>query len=434
MTQQQTPIDGGVTQVQTAVTTPRVNALSKQYIALKGLESRPTEWVPGGRPIYNRLPAAGETYRIDFFDTVTVPNTAGQVAYEELGYVYIPRGEGIFGPASMEVVASDTLQDIVVKGGNITWKYGTTEVIPTVINLLEVGFNPGTYLVSYQLLYDDSPFEALYTVTDYALTGEPLNITSTTDSFSGWRDPAVNAFLNEGTLFWKNYDSYFPSYLQPTQAWVAWESELPSAYTEIVLRCPANTAVTGEATLYYYNELTTLWELVSSAPVEKDSVGQYFRIFAFDPSFQTRWKVEWSDLKVSIQSITVSGTITKLKRPAGPKPRVSLVIYPENLVPEVIVDANGIEVTPVYCNLAYVSVGTDFLVEDIRDIRNITHRDFTPISDWLTLPWDQNLIDLYEQVQDYPKFWLSPTSAMKQEYPQLVTDDIILSNSDTLGQ
>jgi hypothetical protein len=434
MSQQQTPIDGGIAQIQTAVTTPRVNALSKQYIALKGLEFRPTEWNPAGRPIYDRLPAAGETYRINFFDTVAVPNTAAQVNYEELGYVYIPHGEGIFGPTSAEVVASDDLKDVVIKGGNIVWKYGTTSVIPAVLNLEELGINAGTYLLAYQLLYDDKPFEALYTVTDYALTGESLTIESSTDTLSGWRDPAVNAFLNTSTLFWKNYDSYFPSYLQPTQAYLSWQSELPSAYSEILLRCPANTAVTGEASLYYYNDLTTLWELVTSAPVEKDSAGQYFRLFAFDPSFQSRWKVVWTDTKVSIQSVQVSGTITKLKRPAGPRPRASLVAYPENLVPEVTLDANGVEVRPVYCNLAFVSVSSGFTVEDIRDVRNITHRDFTPISDWLTMPWDNNLIDLYEQVKGYPEFWMSPVTAMKQEYATLPLYDIILSTSNTLGQ
>ena len=434
MSQSLVPVNGGVAQVQTTVATPRVNALSKQYISIKGLQSRPTEWVLGGRPIYNRLPAVGETYRINFFDTVATPNTAAQYGFEEVGYVYVPNGEGIFGPDSVEVVASDDLQDIIIKGGVVVWKYGSTRVLPTVINLQELSFTSGNYLVAYQLIYDDSPYEALYTVENYALTGEPLDLGGSTDAFSGWRDPAVNAFLNTSDLFWKNYDSFFPTYLQPTQAYLTWRSELPSAYTEILMRCPPNTAVTGEASLYYYNDFSGQWELVTSSPVEKDSVSQFFRLNAFDPSFQKEWKVEWTDLKVSIQSIEVSGTITQIKKPAGARPSATLVAYPENQVPNVIVNAEGSELTPTYCNLAYVSVIDGFQVEDIRDVRNITKRDFKPISDWLTKPWDDNLIDLYYQVKGYPEYWISPVSALKQEYLALPAYDVILSNSSTLGQ
>ena len=434
MSQQQVPTNGGVTQVQTTTTTPGLAVLSKQSIALQGLESRPTEWVPGGRPIYGRLPATGETYRIDFFDTVAVPNTAAQVKYEETGYVYIPRGEGIFGPTSLEVVASDSLSDVVIKAGKVTWRYGTTSVLPTVFNLEELGFTQGTYYLGYQLIFDDSPFEALYTVSDYSLSGSPLTITSSTDVVSGWRDPAVNAFLNTTTRFWKNYDSYFPTYLQPTTAYLQWDSELPSAYSEVLLRCPANTAVTGEARLYYLNPVSSLFEVVCSIPVDKDSTSQFFRLNAFDPSFQTVWRVEFDDLKVSIQSVSVTGTITQTRKPSGPKPKASLVAYPENLVPEVVVNSSGVEVRPVYCDLALVSVDSGFKVEDIRDLRSITHRDFVPISDWLTLPWDENLTNLYGQVKKYPEFWLDPDSAMRQEYLTLTKYDVVLSTSTTLGQ
>jgi hypothetical protein len=52
----------------------------------------------------------------------------------------------------------------------------------------------------------------------------------------------------------------------------------------------------------------------------------------------------------------------------------------------------------------------------------------------LTLPWDQNLLALHEQFKQYPEFWLSPVTAMKQEYATLPTYDIILSTSNTLGQ
>jgi hypothetical protein len=192
--------------------------------------------------------------------------------------------------------------------------------------------------------------------------------------------------------------------------------------------------VTGDATLYYYNSSSSSWDIVCSADVQKDDVGQYFALNAFDPSFQTSWKVVWSDLTVSIQNIVVSGTITQLRRPAAPSPRASLVMYPENLVPSVVQTPSGVETTPTYCDLAYISVDDSFEVTEIVDLRNITHRDFKPIADWLTKPWDDNLISLYEQVKGFATLWLSPVSLMEQEYANLVEYDVILTNSTTLGQ
>jgi hypothetical protein len=200
------------------------------------------------------------------------------------------------------------------------------------------------------------------------------------------------------------------------------------------LRCPANTAITGEARLYYYNIDSSAYDLVCSAAVEKDATSQYFRLNAFDPSFQKTWKVEFDDLKVSIQSVVVTGTVTRLKRPVAPRPRASLVMYPENLVPKTVLNLNNVEVSPTYCDLALVSIAGGYVVEDIRDIRNITHRDFVPVADWLTQPWDNNLIDLYEQVKGYAGLWMGPSTLLKQEYGSLVKYDIVVTDSTTLGQ
>ena len=94
MSQQLTSISGGITpEVQTTLRTSRINLLSPQYIEAKSLESRPTEWVPGGRPIYRRLPAVSETYQIDFFNIVPESNV-GPGYIEEVGYVFY-RGEKV---------------------------------------------------------------------------------------------------------------------------------------------------------------------------------------------------------------------------------------------------------------------------------------------------------------------------------------------------
>ena len=422
MSQQLTPVSGGVQVVQTTTSESRLLVLSPQYIDVKNLHSRPTEWVPGGRPIYRRLPAISETYQIDFFNLVPAPNTAVAAEVEEVGYVYIPWGEGINGPTSIEVVSSDNKEDILIKSGTVVWQYGKNPVTPVIVNLKELEVLSGKYDVAYQLIYDDSPKENLYSVEDYSLSGLPLTITSSTNSVIGWRYPAVNAFLFESTNRWSNQDSYFPSYSQPSSAYLQWESDLTSAYSKITLRCPPGTSYTGTATLYYVVDSEQV--LVSSVSVLSDSSGQFFEFDIEKPSFELGWRVEWSDLNISVQSVTVSGVVTLLEPQAAPSTRCTLVMYPSGTLPESVVNSNGDKVKATYCALAKVDVTNNFMLEDITDVRYIIHRDYVPVADWLTKPFDDSLINLYEQVEDYDNLWMNPTTCMKQEYLSLEKEQI----------
>jgi len=422
MSQQLTPISGGVQVVQTTTAESRLLVLSPQYIDVKNLHSRPTEWVPGGRPIYRRLPAISETYQIDFFNLVPAPNTAVAAEVQDVGYVYIPWGEGINGPTSIEVVSSNNKEDILIKSGIVVWQYGKNPVTPVIINLEELEVLSGKYDVAYQLVYDDSPKENLYSVEDYSLSGLPLNITSSTDSVIGWRYPAVNAFLFESTDRWSNQDSYFPPYAQPLESFLQWKSELTSAYNKITFRCPTGTSYTGNATLYYVVDSQRV--LVSSVQVSSDSLGQFFEFTIEKPSFESGWRVEWSDLSVSVQSISVSGFVTLMEPQAAPSTRCTLVMYPSGTLPESVVNSNGDKVKATYCALAQVDVDNNFMLEDITDVRYIIHRDYVPVADWLTKPFDDSLINLYEQVDDYSNLWMNPTVCMKQEYLSLEKEQI----------
>ena len=120
MSQQLTPVNGGIIpEVQTTTLESRLNVLSQQYITVNNLHSRPTEWVPAGRPIYRRLPAVSETYQIDFFNIVNTPNTAAATELQEIGYVYIPWGASINGSISSEVVEGGTPNSLLIKAGTI---------------------------------------------------------------------------------------------------------------------------------------------------------------------------------------------------------------------------------------------------------------------------------------------------------------------------
>ena len=416
MSQQLIPIDGGVQEVVTSTSQTRLNVLSQQYITAKHLESRPTEWVPYGRPIYKRLPATSETYQIDFFNIVPAANTAVAAEVQKIGYTFVPWGQGLNSENSMFVSASESKQDLLIKGGTIVWEYGNTQVLPTIINLPVIDAERSKYELAYQLIYDDSPVPKLYEVNDFALTGLPLNITSSTDAVVGWRFSAVNAFLNTSTLMWANRDTYFPSYIQPPQSYLQWESELAMAYSDITLRCPPGTAYTGTSTLSYYDG--TAYAIVETVEIQADSTGQFFQ-FTVSPRLQTGWQVEFSSLDVSVQSITVSGVVTLLEKQASASTRATLVMYPSGTLPKTVINSEGEKVPATYCPLATVDVGGGYRVESIEDNRFIIHRDYTPIADWLTKPFDETLINLYEQVSDYSNLWMAPTTSLKQEYLSL---------------
>jgi len=426
MSQQLKPIDGGVAlNVQTTVNPDRLNVFSPQYIRLNKLESRPTEWRADGRPVYDRLPSASETYRIDFFNFVTESNITGNTFtknnVEEVGYVFIPYGDSINGASSLEVVASESKQDLLIKGGTIVWKYGKNEILPTIVNLQVLDVISGKYDIAYELVYDDSPKPFLYQVEDFALTGQPLNISSSTDSTIGWRYSSLNAFLNDSDTFWSNEDTLFPVYAQQPSSYLRWESELSHAYSKVTLRCPAGTAYAGTATLSYYGN-GILSEVKTVSP-SSDSTGQFFEFAVTDSVLQNGWNVSFTS-NVAIQSVTVSGNLTLLESQAAPSPRARLVMYPVGSLPDTVLNLAGEKLAPVYCKLAEIDIDRGFVVSRIDDQRSIIHRDYAPVANWLTKPFDDDLINYYEQVSDYSKLWMNPTIAMKQEYATLSSDQI----------
>jgi len=416
MSQLLTPTGNGIIpEIQTTLRTSRVNLLSPQYIEAKSLESRPTEWVPGGRPIYRRLPAVSETYQIDFFNIVPESNV-GPGYIEEVGYVFVPWGESDLSPSSVRVSVSESKGDLIISSGNLVWKQGKTFVYPALINLEVLEVLNGRYDLAYQLIYNDEPLPFQYSVTDFVLTGLPLTITASTDSITGWRYPAVNAFLDTTTLNWSTEDSYYPSYAQPTSSYIQWESVLAQSYESITLRCPTGTAYTGTATLYYVNN-GVLSEVTTTA-ISSDTTGQYFTLPVTSQVLQTGWRVEFSSAKISIQSITVTGIITLLEKPSVPVPRASLVLYPSGTLP----------VGETFCSLAEITVNNDYQVTKLKDTREVIRRDYTPVADWLTKPFDTDLINLYEEVSIYPTTWMNPPTAMKQEYAELTQYQVIVEN------
>jgi hypothetical protein len=417
MSQQLTSLTGGVIPVQSGITAESLQVYSSQYIKAKKLESQPTQWQPAGRPVYRRLPAVSETYQVDFF------------AEGEIGYVYIPWGGGLFAPGSLAVSkVSDT--SILISGGTIVWRYGSNPVNPALIDFTQINLESGRYLVCYELVYDDAPQLNQYAVQDFSLRGQPLNIFGSTDSLNGWRYPAVNAFLNDAGLFWSTYDMNVNTSVLPLTAVLGWQSEYSSAYSEIKIQFVENSLIPFAATPILEYFIDGSWVFACEGSYVSENNLLYTKFVVNDPTFNTGWRVTWESPvlpQLRVQDVLVTGVITLETRPSGPDTFASLALYPENAVPTTVLNSLGEEIPATYCNLAYIDVNEYFTVSDeIDDVRYIIHRDYKPIADWLTVFWDENLIDLYEQVKIYPETWMNPLTCLKQEYADLEKTGIIV--------
>lgn len=417
MSQNLVPLNGGRTQIETTTNNRPGIYLSRQYVSAKDIEPRPTEWVPGGRPIYDRLPAVSERYKLYFgLDDRTA-------------YTYIPVGAAYSGPGSMQVQTSGKNKYLVIQNGSIVWKYGNVEVDPVIIDLKLVGLQSTKYLIAYQLYYDDAPFAAEYEVEDYSLSGEEMNISSGTDSVSGWRYTPVYAFTNNTQESWRNYDGFFPSY--SSDAYLTWQTEYPNSYSSIKFRCPTDSVVTGTASLFYQICPQPLegevycsnpeWSFQQTVSVQRDADGQFFEFILESPTPQTGWKVQWSDPKVAVSGVSVSGVLTLLRKPSTALTFTQLVAYPQSSVPKTFTNLEGKEVPLFFCNLAFVDTNELFEVTRFQDARQTVNTDYQPIADWLTGTWDENLTNLYTQVDNYPTFWMNPETALLQEYENLET-------------
>lgn len=419
MSQQLSSLTGGVVPVQAGITTSSVKVLSPQYVGAKNLESRPTEWVPKGRPIYRRLPAVGETYQVEFF------------ADGEIGYVYIPWGNGLTGPGSLAVQKiSDT--SILISSGAIIWKYGSNPVNSTLVDFTQINLESGRYVVCYELVYDDAPLLNQYGVQNFSLKGQPLDIFSSTDSINGWRYPAVNAFLNEENLFWSTYDMNVDVSVLPTQAILGWASENPSAYGEIKVKFLKDSLIPYSSTPVLEYLVNGSWVFATNGVYSLEEEELYTKFTINEPTFNNGWRIIWEGVtvpKLRVQDVLVTGSITIETKPSGPGTYASLALYPENSLPRTTVNTLGEEVPATYCELAIIDVNEYFEVSDkIEDIRYIIHRDYKPVSDWLTIFWDENLTNLYEQVNHYPETWMNPLTSLEQEYGYLETFNITVQD------
>jgi hypothetical protein len=366
------------------------NILSSAYLEAKNLLPRPSEWKEGGRPIYDRLPSASEAYKSYFYGD------------ESEGLVYIGQNVGSNGPGSLEVVSSEDRESILIFGGTSLWKYGSVTHQPVVINLKELGMQSTKYLIAYRMSYDDFPREIFEDVEDYPISGIDIEVTSTTDAIIGWRHPAENIFSYNGELFWSSEDTYFPPGLQPANSTVAWENDRGFFIRELRAIIPATFTVSSDVIC----DLFVDEEFISSSYPSDRS----FSFFLDDTVFGNKWELRWGSVPMQLQEIRMSGSFPSTYRPKTTKMFIDLVAYPAYEYPPEF----------AYCKLAYVDIDENHrVIGSPVDLRSTILRDYQPVAEWLTRPWDDLLKGAYDLHEDYGPLRMNPVSAMHHEYGDL---------------
>jgi len=420
MSQTLTPIDGGRKDIVTSTSSPGIY-LSKQYVSAFGLQSRPSEWYTSGRPIYDRLPQASGNYKIPF----------GSDEYD--AFVYIPLGESSLGRKSLNVVSSgDNNEFLTIQAGNVVWRKGTIPMNPVIINLEELGMWNTKYLLAYRMYFDDSPRVFQYEVEEFSLIGQDLAVSSSTEDLPGWRYTSDLAFSGIESRPWSNLDPMFPD--EQNSAFLEWQFPYSQSLTRLKLRCPSGKVASGSATLFtmvcedppeegeYCQNYSWLYEEVTTPA--QDELGFYYEFIFPEASVNKGWRVQWESQDVSIHRILVDGVVSLKRTPEEGVSVSELVAFPENSAPDSIDTGEGGTVRATYCNLALVDVDREFKVSKITDLRQIVSTDYTPISDWLTQPWDDNLSEFFRVFNSYTPLWMNPVSAMKEEYRKLTEKSV----------
>jgi hypothetical protein len=370
---------------------PEILVLSQDYLEVNNLLPRETVWSGGGRPVYDRLPAACEAYRVFF------------TREGDEGYVYIPEAEGSEGPNSLRVDVSDDKKKILISGGTTLWKYGQVRHNPVYLDLETVGLRNTKYLLAYQMSYGEEPQVFYEDVESKVISGLDLSVEASSDDIFGWRFSPKNVFSEESSLPWKNRDDFFIE--QPSEAFLRWANDREFAISKLEVLCPESYNPSGipQADLFVESEFITTSQYNSAS-------NSY--VFWMDNSTVGKtWEIRFQDEEIEVDRILMDGKFPSLYIPKTPIMVVNLVAYPAYQYPEENFS---------YCKLALVDTDDQYrVIGRVEDLRNKVYQPFQPIADWLTRPWDDIFQDLYAEYRNFTVRRMAPTTAIAHEYQKL---------------
>jgi hypothetical protein len=366
--------------------------LSDQFIEVNNLTLRKTELSESkGRPIYDRLPSSSERYKSWFNES------------PEVGYVLIREEISSTGPGSLLVSGIPGGNSLLVSGGETVWEFGTISHEPVYLDLGRLGINSSQYLIAYQMQHGKNEQSVYRDVKKEVITGIPLIVKSSSDDILGWRHNPNNVFTEDNNRVWKNYDPLFPN--QPSEAFLDWQSEREIFVEELEVICPR--PLDGPPS---YAELWAEGQKVSYSQFAKDSHSYSFPIST--PVVGKNWRIDWGGgSNIEVSGIEISGKLPSIYIPSTSVMMINLVVYPLHSQPTD---------NFVYCPLATFSTDDKGkLISEVQDLRNMVYNKYEPVADWLTLPWDDMIKEMYYKSSNYPDLFMDPRRAMLHNYLNL---------------
>lgn len=367
--------------------------------ALSALKLKPVPTVWGrseGLPVYDRLPAVSQAYRLDYFGE------------EDSGYVFIdPKFGRATGPGSLEVGAWEGDQAILIlQSGTITWAKGQIPVNGLAINLSELnegeGLQDGVYQVGYYLSYTQEVpgVSQLYRVETSALSNS-LAIYSASSAVEEY--PFEAAFTDAEDESWRPNDKGIAGPYDSGSYLLVDFAE--GVVSESFLLSPSD-GVTISA-------ICTLYRSADGITWDKDSevkpVGGTWDLRVSSDQPWRYWKFYFWDGIVDVRTVTYTGEAPFInQRPTGP---VSAALP--------FLEESDAELNGPYVLLAQVEVKRD-KVESIYDLRRITNTKYEPVAKWLTDFQDGSLREYVSEVSNYAEQFLAPPTALDPLYAELL--------------
>ena len=369
--------------------------------AVEALKLSPYKTVWGfdfGRPVYDRLPAIEEGYK---------------VAYDrDQPRVYInPEANRAIGVNTIEVKRDQRkFAQLNIQGGQITWKEGMVKVDPVEVDTNEFnqgyGLPVGTYQVVYRIIpareLDDSPIPQHVevkvensTISDAYLDFKASSETSahldyyaidTVETTNAWW-PSVNAETG-GYDTGADFTLDFGAEVRP---------EGLTVHGDNVKLADAKCALYG-------SDEGILWFLED----EQESVdGTWF----LSNSFHRRryLRTFFWDGHASIITFDYTGTLYYQDRRVREKQYVAVLVVKDMFE----------EVKGDYLTLATFEIQQLGVIKNLRDLRQVTYVKYEPVASWLTQFHDDNLRCLFDVVTNYNRTSMTPMSAAKYMYAEL---------------
>lgn len=385
---------------------PRI--ATEEALKVLHLEAAPTVWkYANGRPIYNRLPAISQQY---------------QKGYDrDQAFVYLEsKLSKTRGPGSLEVGTQTSSRNVLfVQDGTITWREGQITVPAFQVDISELNFNfgldDGNYQIGYQLsfdvLKDTSPVPGSALAEVEASVLSEASIAFEASGASEFHEPyrALSfdgAWWPSGTTTVETNATYTLDFLAEVQP------------NQFILKADETEPATSSVTLSWSEDNSTWTDVITA-----ELTGGLWILPIFNNLSKRYWKFTFGPGSASIEEILYTGTAY------FPDNRVS---SPQQLATPYI-DNVFEEVEGDYLLLSFFEVKNGNLTNFI-DYRTFTMVPYEPVADWVTKFQDDNIVCLFDDVENYSTKFMAPPTADYHFYEELALSECLSYDEFTVTE